>query len=68
MNSESKKKTTKKRPLQRVVFLAIFLGASVFMLLLNTLSLIQNVRGIFRNFKREARHEAAYALSMLDME
>ena len=68
MKSKSKKKTTKKRPLQRVVFLAIFIGASIFMLLLNTLSLIQNVRGIFRNFKREARHEVAYALSMLDME
>ena len=68
MKSKSQKKTTKKRPLQRVVFLAIFIGASIFMLLLNTLSLIQNVRGIFRNFKREARHEATYALSMLDME
>ncbi len=68
MNSESKKKTTKKRPLQRVVFLAIFLGASVFMLLLNTLFFIQSVHEFLRRFTREARHEAAYAISMLDMD
>ena len=68
MKCKRKNKIKKKRPLQRVVFFAILIEASVFMFILTTISLFQNMRGIFSDLKREARRFSSYTLSLMDMD